>query len=246
MGLGVSFFTEIVGAGPSKNCDILGIAMFDSCEIRMHPTGAGIARVGSKSQGQGHETTWAQIIATEIGIPADDIMVEEGNTDTAPYGLGTYGSRSTPVAGAAIAMAARKIKAKAQMIAAYKLEVHEDDLEWDIDGFRVKGLPEKIDVDEGHLLGGLQFGAAGHGAGARGGELLRSAQHDLSVRRLYLRDEHRRRYRGLQGPALLCARRLRHPHQPDDHRGPGAWRPDRSLRDRDGPGNPLRRRRQRR
>jgi carbon-monoxide dehydrogenase large subunit len=96
--------------------------MFDSCEIRMHPTGAGIARVGSKSQGQGHETTWAQIIATEIGIPADDIMVEEGNTDTAPYGLGTYGSRSTPVAGAAIAMAARKIKAKAQMIAAYKLE----------------------------------------------------------------------------------------------------------------------------
>src|SRR6266849_1206077 len=143
MGLGVSFFTEIVGAGPSKNCDILGIAMFDSCEIRMHPTGAGIARVGSKSQGQGHETTWAQIIATEIGIPADDIMVEEGNTDTAPYGLGTYGSRSTPVAGAAIAMAARKIKAKAQMIAAYKLEVHEGDLEWDIDGFKVKGLPEK-------------------------------------------------------------------------------------------------------
>lgn len=144
MGLGISFFTEIVGAGPSKNCDILGIAMFDSCEIRMHPTGAGIARMGTKSQGQGHETTWAQIIATEIGIPADNIMVEEGNTDTAPYGLGTYGSRSTPVAGAAIAMAARKIKAKAQMIAAYKLEVHEDDLEFDIDGFRVKGLPEKF------------------------------------------------------------------------------------------------------
>ena len=144
MGIGVSFFTEIVGAGPSKNCDILGIAMFDSCEIRMHPTGAGIARMGTKSQGQGHETTWAQIIASEIGIPADNIMVEEGNTDTAPYGLGTYGSRSTPVAGAAIAMAARKIKAKAQMIAAYKLEVHEDDLEFDIDGFRVKGLPEKF------------------------------------------------------------------------------------------------------
>jgi carbon-monoxide dehydrogenase large subunit len=143
MGIGVSFFTEIVGAGPSRNCDILGVAMFDSCEIRVHPTGAAIARMGTKSQGQGHETTYAQIIATEIGIPADNIMVEEGNTDTAPYGLGTYGSRSTPVAGAAIAMAARKIKAKAQMIAAYMLEVHEDDLEWDIDGFRVKGLPEK-------------------------------------------------------------------------------------------------------
>ena len=144
MGIGVAFFTEIVGAGPSKNCDILGIAMFDSCEIRIHPTGKGIARMGTKSQGQGHETTWAQIIATEIGIPADDIAVEEGNTDTAPYGLGTYGSRSTPVAGAAIAMAARKIKAKAQMIAAYMLEVHEDDLEWDVDRFRVKGNPEKF------------------------------------------------------------------------------------------------------
>ncbi len=144
MGIGVSFFTEIVGAGPSKNCDILGIAMFDSCEIRVHPTGAVIARMGTKSQGQGHETTWAQIIASEIGIPADDIMVEEGNTDTAPYGLGTYGSRSTPVAGAAIAMASRKVKAKAQLIAAYLLEVHEDDLEWDVDGFRVKGLPEKF------------------------------------------------------------------------------------------------------
>ena len=143
MGLGISFFTEIVGAGPSKNCDILGIAMFDSAEIRIHPTGSIIARMGSKSQGQGHETTWAQIIATELGIPSDDIMIEEGNTDTAPYGLGTYGSRSTPVAGAAIAMAARKIKNKAQMIAAHLLEVSEYDLEWDIDGFRVKGNPSR-------------------------------------------------------------------------------------------------------
>ncbi|WP_374545332.1 aerobic carbon-monoxide dehydrogenase large subunit [Rhodoblastus sp.] len=143
MGIGVSFFTEIVGAGPSKNCDILGVAMFDSCEIRVHPTGSAIARMGTKSQGQSHETTYAQIIATEIGIPADAISVEEGNTDTAPYGLGTYGSRSTPVAGAAIAMAARKIRAKAQMIAAHLLEVHHNDLEWDVDGFQVKGLPEK-------------------------------------------------------------------------------------------------------
>ncbi|WP_020174914.1 aerobic carbon-monoxide dehydrogenase large subunit [Methyloferula stellata] len=143
MGIGVSFFTEIVGAGPSKNCDILGIGMFDSCEIRIHPTGSVIARMGTKSQGQGHETTYAQILATELGIPADDITIEEGNTDTAPYGLGTYGSRSTPTAGAAIAMAARKIRAKAQMIAAHLLEVHHNDLEWDIDGFQVKGLPEK-------------------------------------------------------------------------------------------------------
>ena len=69
MGIGVSFFTEIVGAGPVKNCDILGLGMFDSCEIRIHPTGSAIARLGTISQGQGHATTFAQILASEIGIP---------------------------------------------------------------------------------------------------------------------------------------------------------------------------------
>ena len=143
MGVGLAFFTEIVGAGPVKNCDILGLGMFDSCEIRIHPTGSAIARLGTISQGQGHATTFAQILASEIGIPAENITVEEGDTDTAPYGLGTYGSRSTPVAGAATAMAGRKIRAKAQMIAAYLLEVHDDDLEWDVDRFQVKGNPER-------------------------------------------------------------------------------------------------------
>jgi carbon-monoxide dehydrogenase large subunit len=144
MGIGLTHFTEIVGAGPVKNCDILGLGMFDSCEIRIHPTGSAIARLGTISQGQGHATTFAQIIASEIGIPADDITLEEGDTDTAPYGLGTYGSRSTPVAGAATAMAARKIRAKAQMIAAYLLEVHDDDVEFDVDRFVVKGAPERF------------------------------------------------------------------------------------------------------
>lgn len=144
IGIGLSHFTEIVGAGPVKNCDILGMGMFDSCEIRIHPTGSAIARLGTISQGQGHATTFAQILASEIGLPADSITVEEGDTDTAPYGLGTYGSRSTPVAGAAAAMAGRKIRAKAQMIAAYLLEVHDGDLEWDIDRFVVKGAPEQF------------------------------------------------------------------------------------------------------
>ena len=144
IGIGLSHFTEIVGAGPVKNCDILGLGMFDSCEIRIHPTGSAIARLGTISQGQGHATTFAQILASEIGIPAEDITLEEGDTDTAPYGLGTYGSRSTPVAGAATAMAGRKIRAKAQMIAAYLLEVHDNDLEWDVDRFVVKGNPERF------------------------------------------------------------------------------------------------------
>ena len=139
MGIGIATFTEVVGAGPTKMFDILGVGMFDSCEIRVHPTGSAIARMGTITQGQGHQTTYAQIVATELGIPSEVIQVEEGDTSTAPYGLGTYGSRSTPVAGAAIAMAARKIHAKARKIAAHLLEVGEGDLEWEVDRFKVKG-----------------------------------------------------------------------------------------------------------
>ena len=141
MGIGIATFTEIVGAGPSRNCDILGIKMFDSCEIRVHPTGSATARLGTRGTGQGHETTYAQIIASEIGIASEDITVEEGDTDTAPYGLGTYGSRSTPVAAAAAARAGRKIRDKARKIAAHMLEASADDLEWDVDRFTVKGVP---------------------------------------------------------------------------------------------------------
>jgi carbon-monoxide dehydrogenase large subunit len=143
MGIGISSFTEIVGAGPSKQFDILGIKMFDSCEIRVHPTGKAIARFGTKSQGQGHETTYAQIVAEELGIPAAHVQVEEGDTDTAPYGLGTYASRSTPTAGAAGAVAARKIRDKARKIAAHLLEVAEEDLVWEPGKFSVKGAPQR-------------------------------------------------------------------------------------------------------
>jgi carbon-monoxide dehydrogenase large subunit len=143
MGIGISSFTEIVGAGPGKHFDIAGIQMFDSCEIRVHPTGKILARIGVQTQGQGHETTFAQIIAAELGMSPDDVDVEHGDTDTAPYGLGTYASRSTPVAGAATAMAARKVRDKARKIAAYLLEVGEDDLEWEPGRFFVKGSPSK-------------------------------------------------------------------------------------------------------
>jgi carbon-monoxide dehydrogenase large subunit len=143
MGIGISSFTEIVGAGPSKQFDILGIKMFDSAEIRVHPTGKAIVRLGVKSQGQGHETTFAQIVAEELGLPVGDIKVEEGDTDTAPYGLGTYASRSTPVAGAATAIAARKIREKGRLIAAHLLEASPDDIEWKDYKYQVKGVPAK-------------------------------------------------------------------------------------------------------
>ncbi len=143
MGIGISSFTEIVGAGPSHDFDIIGLKMFDSCEIRVHPTGKVLARIGVQTQGQGHETTFAQIIAEELGFPVADIKIEYGDTDTAPYGLGTYASRSTAVAGAATAVAARKIRAKAKKLAAHLLEASEDDLEWTNGKFFVKGSPEK-------------------------------------------------------------------------------------------------------
>jgi carbon-monoxide dehydrogenase large subunit len=144
LGIGLASFTEVVGAGPSRQYDILGIKMFDSAELRVHPTGKAILKLGVKSQGQGHETTFAQIVAHEIGIPPEDVIVQEGDTDNTPYGLGTYASRSTPTAGAATSVAARKVREKAKKLAAHMLEVSEDDLDWTGDGFAVKGTPERV------------------------------------------------------------------------------------------------------
>ncbi len=143
MGIGISFFTEAVGAGPRKDMDILGLGMADGCELRVHPTGKAVVRLSVKTQGQGHETTFAQIVAEEIGIPPDDIEVYHGDTDNTPFGLGTYGSRSTPVSGAAAALVARKVRDKAQIIASGMLEVSVADLEWQKGSFNVKGDPEK-------------------------------------------------------------------------------------------------------
>jgi aerobic carbon-monoxide dehydrogenase large subunit len=143
IGIGLASFTEVVGAGHGKEYDIAGLRMFDSAELRVHPTGKAILKLGVKSQGQGHETTFAQIVAEELGIPYEDIEVQEGDTDNTPYGLGTYASRSTPVAGAATAVIARKLRDKARTIAAHLLEASEDDLEFDKGRFSVKGAPDR-------------------------------------------------------------------------------------------------------
>jgi aerobic carbon-monoxide dehydrogenase large subunit len=141
VGIGIASFTEVVGAGHGDDYDILGLRMFDSAELRVHPTGKAILKLGVRSQGQGHETTFAQIVAEELGIPSSDIKVVEGDTDNTPYGLGTYASRSTPVAGAATAVIARRLRDKAKTIAAHLLEASEDDLEWEVGKFHVKGDP---------------------------------------------------------------------------------------------------------
>jgi len=143
IGIGLASFTEVVGAGPGKHYDIAGLRMFDSAELRVHPTGKAVLKLGVRSQGQGHETTFAQIVASELGIPPEDVEVQEGDTDHTPYGLGTYASRSTPVAGAATAVISRKLRDKARTIAAHLLEASEDDLEWENGGFHVAGAPER-------------------------------------------------------------------------------------------------------
>ncbi len=143
IGIGLASFTEVVGAGNHKEFDIVGIKMFDSAELRVHPTGKAILKLGVKSQGQGHETTFAQIVAEELGIPAADIAVQEGDTDNTPYGLGTYASRSTPVGGAATAVVSRKLRDKARVIAAHLLEAAEEDLDWEPGRFFVKGTPSR-------------------------------------------------------------------------------------------------------
>jgi carbon-monoxide dehydrogenase large subunit len=143
MGIGISFFTEGVGAGPRKHMDILGLGMADGCDLRVHPTGKAQVRLSVQTQGQGHETTFAQIVAHELGIPPEDIEVIHGDTDNTPFGLGTYGSRSTPVSGAAAALVARRVRDKARLIAAAKLECSPDDLEWELGRWFVKGDPER-------------------------------------------------------------------------------------------------------
>jgi carbon-monoxide dehydrogenase large subunit len=143
IGIGIASFTEVVGAGNSKEYDIAGIKMFDSAELRVHPTGKAILKLGVQTQGQGHETTFAQIVAEELGIPPEDVEVRHGDTDKSPYGLGTYGSRSTPVSGAAVAVVSRKVRDKARLIAATMLETRPEDLAWEKGRWYVKGDPEK-------------------------------------------------------------------------------------------------------
>jgi aerobic carbon-monoxide dehydrogenase large subunit len=143
MGVGISFFTEGVGAGPRKHMDILGLGMADGAALRVHPTGKAVLSVSCQTQGQGHETTFAQIVAQELGLSTDDVEVVHGDTDRTPFGLGTYGSRSTPVSGAAAAIVARKVRERARIVAAAMLEVSADDLEWSRGRWQVRGDPEK-------------------------------------------------------------------------------------------------------
>ncbi|MGH2706757.1 MAG: aerobic carbon-monoxide dehydrogenase large subunit [Actinomycetota bacterium] len=141
IGIGLASFTEAVGVGPSRDYDLAGIKTFDSAELTISPTGKALLKLGAHSQGQGHETTFAQIVAHELGITPDQVAVQHGDSDISPYGLGTFGSRSIPTAGAATALACRTIREKGRRIAAHLLEVEAEDLDWEPGRFFIRGDP---------------------------------------------------------------------------------------------------------
>jgi carbon-monoxide dehydrogenase large subunit len=144
-GIGLSSYVEVCGLAPSAVTKAIGISApgWESSTVRMHPFGKVTVITGSSPHGQGHATSWSQIVATELGVPFDDIEVIHGDTAFAPYGLGTYGSRSLAVAGAALYRSIQKVKEKARTIAAHELECSVDDLEWADGRWSVKGSPDR-------------------------------------------------------------------------------------------------------
>lgn len=140
-GLGYSCYIEACGLAPSNIAGALGAraGLFEVGEIRVHPTGTVTVFTGSHSHGQGHETTFAQVVADRLGIALDAVEVVHGDTGRVPFGMGTYGSRSLAVGGSAIVKALDKIEAKAKQIAAHLLEASADDIEFGNGVFRVAG-----------------------------------------------------------------------------------------------------------
>jgi carbon-monoxide dehydrogenase large subunit len=144
-GVGLSSYVEVCGLAPSAVTAAIGVGAggWESSTVRMHPTGKVTVITGSSPHGQGHATSWSQIVQSELGVPFDDVEVIHGDTAFAPYGLGTYGSRSLAVAGIAMHRSIGKIKDKACVLAAHLLEASPDDLEWVEDRWQVKGSPDR-------------------------------------------------------------------------------------------------------
>ena len=145
MGIGVSTYAEICGLGPSQVAGAVGFqgGLWESAVIRFHPTGKVNVYTGTSPHGQGEETTFAMIVADELGLDVDDVEVIHGDTDNTPMGWGTYGSRTTAVAGAAVSLASTKIKEKAKVIAAHLLEAAVEDIDFEDGKFFVKGSPDQ-------------------------------------------------------------------------------------------------------
>lgn len=147
LGLGLSTYIEVCGVAPSKWIGAVGegwgAAMWESANIKVHLTGKTVVTMGTQPQGQGHETTYAQVVATELGIPMDDVIVQHSDTQGTPFGYGSYGSRTSSVGMTAAIKAAAKVKAKAARYAAHMLEASPEDIEIVGAEYRVKGSPDR-------------------------------------------------------------------------------------------------------
>ena len=146
IGIGLTSYAELCGLGPSQVAGAVGFqgGLWESAIVRFHPTGKVNVMTGASPHGQGEETTFAQIVANELGMDVEDIEVIHGDTDNTPMGWGTYGSRTTAVAGAAVVLSARKIKEKAKVVAAHLLEAATEDIDYEDGKFFVKGSPDQF------------------------------------------------------------------------------------------------------
>jgi len=145
-GLGYSCYIEACGIAPSNIAGALGAraGLFEAGEVRVHPTGTVTVFTGSHSHGQGHETTFAQVVAAKLGMPVENVEIVHGDTGRIPFGMGTYGSRSLAVGGTAIIKAVDKVIAKGKKIAAHLLEAADTDIEFENGEFKVKGTDKKL------------------------------------------------------------------------------------------------------
>jgi carbon-monoxide dehydrogenase large subunit len=145
IGIGVSTYVEICGLGPSQVAGAIGFqgGLWESAIVRFHPSGKVNVFIGASPHGQGEETTFAQVVADELGVAVADVKIVHGDTDSTPMGWGTYGSRTTAVGGAALAVATRKIKEKAKLLASHLLEAAVEDMDYADGRFFVKGSPDR-------------------------------------------------------------------------------------------------------
>lgn len=145
LGVGVVSYIEICGLGPSQVAGAVGFGggLYDSALVRVYPTGVVRVYIGGKPHGQGEETTFAQIVAEELGCPVENVEIVAGDTESTPQGWGTYGSRTTAVCGSAVKLAAQRVREKARKIAAHLMEANEADLEWRDGKFVVRGSPDQ-------------------------------------------------------------------------------------------------------
>ena len=227
-GLGYSCYIEACGLAPSNVAGALGAraGLFEAGEVRVHPTGKVTVFTGSHSHGQGHETTFAQVVADRLGIPIDDVDIQHGDTGKILFGMGTYGSRSIAVGGTAIVKAVDKVIAKGKKIAAHLLEASEADIEFANGEFRVAGTDRKKAFAEVSLAAyvphnypldklepGLNENAFYDPTNFTypAGSYVCEVEIDPGDRRSDDR-------------SLRRLRRLRQRHQSDDRRGPGARR----------------------